>query len=185
MARIIDRLLLFLYTLAVMAASCYALAAAFHLIPYRLAEQLVTDLYYDSFTAYSWIAGFAIVLLISIRLLYVSLRKGQEVSTIDQRTEYGDIRISLETVENLSLKAAGRVRGIKDFKAKVRVTNAGLDIVIRTLVDGDSSIPAMTEEIQQAVKSHIEEITGIPVATVSVYVANLATSPVTFKSRVE
>jgi uncharacterized alkaline shock family protein YloU len=65
------------------------------------------------------------------------------------------------------------------------VTNAGLDIELRTVVDGEGSIPVLTEEIQSAVKMHLEEITGIPVSGVSVYVANVAYNANTFKSRVE
>ncbi|MNN79526.1 hypothetical protein D3C81_1961790 [compost metagenome] len=53
------------------------------------------------------------------------------------------------------------------------------------MVDGESSIPALTEEMQSAVKQHIEEITGIPVASVSVFIANIVQSAPTFKSRVE
>jgi uncharacterized alkaline shock family protein YloU len=52
-------------------------------------------------------------------------------------------------------------------------------------VDGEASIPAITEEMQSAVKSHVEEITGIPVASVSVFVANVSQTTPTFKSRVE
>lgn len=186
MAKIVDRLFLFIYALAVLIAGCYALAVAFHWISYETAAAFLKDVYSDPFTSYVWIGGFVVALLISIRFLYISVRRGRgQVPSIDQRTDYGDIRISLETVENLSLKAAGRVRGIKDLKSRVKVSNAGLEIIIRTLVDGESPIPAMTEEIQNSVKSHIEQITGIPVATVSVFVANIAQSPVTFKSRVE
>ena len=42
----------------------------------------------------------------------------------------------------------------------------------------------MTEDIQRSVKDHVEDIAGIPVAAVSVFVANVIPSP-TFKSRVE
>ncbi|MNJ03652.1 hypothetical protein D3C73_1640630 [compost metagenome] len=71
------------------------------------------------------------------------------------------------------------------MKARVKVDQAGLEIEIRTVVDGETSIPAITEEVQSSIKSYIEEITGIPVARVSVYVANVVQSAPAFKSRVE
>jgi uncharacterized alkaline shock family protein YloU len=118
-------------------------------------------------------------------MFYISVRRGSsQAPSIKQRTDFGDIQISLETVENLSLKAAGRIRGMKDLKSRIRVTDAGLEIIIRSFVDGESSIPNVSEEVQKAVKSHIEEITGIPVALVSVYVANI-TQTQSFRSRVE
>jgi uncharacterized alkaline shock family protein YloU len=142
--------------------------------------------YYDLHTAIPFISLTSVVALISIRFLYVSVRRGKaNAPSIDQRTDYGDIRISMETVENLSLKAAKRTRGVKDLKARVRVSPAGLEITIRVIVDGESPIPQLTEELQSGVKSHIEEITGIPVAVVTVFVANIQQSSPTFKSRVE
>lgn len=130
------------------------------------------------------IVSFA-VLLVALRMLYISLRSGNGVPpTIDQRTTFGDVRISLETVENLTLKAASRTKGMKDLKARVNVTEAGLELSIRAVVDGDAPIPDMTEETQRVVKEHVETITGIPVASVSVYIANLSPSA-TFRSRVE
>lgn len=59
-----------------------------------------------------------------------------------------------------------------------------MEIVVRALVDGETSIPALTEEVQKQVHDHVEEITGIPVSYVSVYIANLVHSPAV-KSRVE
>lgn len=85
----------------------------------------------------------------------------------------------------MSLKAASRSRGVRDLRARVKVNQAGLEIVIRAIVDGETPIPALTEEMQANVKRHIEDITGIPVAFVSVFIANIQQSSPTFKSRVE
>jgi len=187
LAKIIDRLLLFIYSLVILVAGCIGLAAVFEWVPVSRSEAVLHAAYVYMPAKYGWIAFFAVLVLISIRFFYISVRtgSGSGAPSIDQRTEVGDIRISMETVENLSLKAATRVRGVKDLKARVRVSNAGLEIVIRTLVDGEYPIPPMTEEIQNQVKNHIEEMTGIPVAEVSVFVANIAPSQITFKSRVE
>ncbi|MNJ66244.1 hypothetical protein D3C77_623040 [compost metagenome] len=52
------------------------------------------------------------------------------------------------------------------------------------MVDGETSILTLTEEVQKQVHDYVEEITGIPVSNVSVYIANLVQSTV-IKSRVE
>ncbi len=39
--------------------------------------------------------------------------------------------------------------------------------------------------MQRAVAQQVEEATGIPVAEVSVFIANVTQAPATFKSRVE
>lgn len=186
MAKIIDRLLLFLFSVAVIIAVCIMLAAAFNWIPLDTTQTFAERIYTDTVPAVAFIAGGIVMLLIALRLFYISVRSSREQApSIDQRNEWGDIRISIETVENLALKSASRSRGVKDLRARVRVGSAGIEVTIRSMVDGESSIPALTEEMQSNVKQHLEEITGIPVASVSVFIANIVQSAPTFKSRVE
>lgn len=186
MVKILDRLLLFVFTLITLIASAVLLVATFAWIPEQQAAAAVRQLYHDLPTAYTSIVFGFVVLLISIRFLYVTLRRGRaQAPSIDQRTDFGDIRISLDTVENLSLKAASRSRGVKDVKSRVRVNPSGIEIVIRALVDGETSIPELTEDMQRSVKDLVEEITGIPVDSVTVFIANIVQSAPTFKSRVE
>jgi uncharacterized alkaline shock family protein YloU len=186
MAKIIDRILLFLFSLTVIGGTGTLLLAAFGGIAFMDASNFVHRVYYDTHTAVWFIITCVLMLIVSIRMFYIAIRPSSvNTSSIDQHTDYGDIRISMETVENLALKAALRTRGVKDLKARVTISQAGLDIVIRTLVDGESSIPDLTEEIQSMVKTHVEAVTGVPVTTVSVFVANVIQAPQSFKSRVE
>ncbi|SDW33213.1 alkaline shock response membrane anchor protein AmaP [Paenibacillus sp. CF384] len=187
MIRVLDKLLLFLYSIAIGAVAVIAFSAGVYWFPEEWLNNLVHNLYGGE---YRWLQATVIivstiVLLISLRFLYLALRRSNaSAPSIDQRTEFGDIRISLETVENLALKAASRQKGVKDLKARIRISEAGIEVSLRAIADGESSIPTLTEEIQRAVKSHVEEITGIPVAGVSVFVANIIQTA-NFKSRVE
>lgn len=185
MIKVLDRFLLFIYTSTVGVCAVFFLSAAFGWVSYETTGDFLYNLHFEKSTAYPAIAIGLIVLAVTCRFFYVAVRRGRgQTPSIDQRTDFGDIRISLETVENLALKAAGRIRGVKDLKARVSVSDAGLEIVIRTVVDGETSIPEQSEDMQRSVKGHIEDITGIPVANVSVFVANVAQTA-TFKSRVE
>lgn len=186
MTRILDKLLLLVYSLIVLAGSVAALGMAARLIPRAETVQWIQQLYGPQWGVRSAvIAVGALLLLLSLRFLYIALRRSSaSAPSIDQRTEIGDVRISIETVENLALKAASRHRGVKDLRARVRIAESGIDIMIRAVVDGESAIPALSEEIQRTVKEHVEDITGIPVSNVAVYVANIIQSQ-SFKSRVE
>lgn len=179
MAKILDRLLLFIYSLSIGILSVFAILLLTKAVPWPLER---VD---GNGPLIAAITISVILFLLSIRFFYISIRRDRHsLTSIDQRTDYGDIQISIETIENLSYKAASRVRGIREVKTRIRITDSGLEIVVRAIVDGDSSIPALTEEVQKQVHDHVEEITGIPVSYVSVYVANLVQSPV-MKSRVE
>lgn len=180
MAKIIDRLLLFIYSLSI---GVISIAAIFLLSGTNIGFNLGYQEEYNLQIVGYVIAG--VLLLISLRFFYISIRRDKSSTpSIDQRTEHGDIQISMDTIENLCLKAAAKHRGVSDLKARIRVVESGLDITLRAVVDGDMSIPALTSDIQKGVHDHVEEITGIPVSGVSVYIANVTASP-SFKSRVE
>ncbi|AWB45095.1 alkaline shock response membrane anchor protein AmaP [Paenibacillus sp. CAA11] len=179
MAKILDRLLLFIYSLSIGVISAGTILLLSDALPYTLDMKLERNLWITV------IVVAAILFVLSLRFFYVSVRRSRNsLPSIDQRTEFGDIQISVETIENLAYKAASRVRGVREVKTRIRMSDAGLEISIRALVDGETSIPPLTEEVQKQVHDHVEEITGIPVAYVSVYIANLVQSP-TMKSRVE
>ncbi|RCX23150.1 putative alkaline shock family protein YloU [Fontibacillus phaseoli] len=180
MAKILDRLLLFVYSLSIGILSVLAILLLSDAVPFSLDK-----FEEDRGLFIAAIVVSSILFVLSVRFFYISIRRDRRsLTSIDQRTEYGDIQISTETIENLSYKAASRVRGIREVKTRIRITDSGLEIMVRAMVDGDSSIPALTEEVQKQVHDHVEEVTGIPVSYVSVYIANLVQSPV-MKSRVE
>ncbi|WP_270170465.1 alkaline shock response membrane anchor protein AmaP [Paenibacillus sp. SYP-B4298] len=185
MVKIMDRLLLFVYSLIIGILSVFALSMGAGWVHEELAGTWLDALYSELPLQITVISVAVILFLISFRLFYISVKRGNASSpSIDQRTDFGDIRISMETVENLSLKAAGKQKGVRELKARIRVLESGLEITLRAVVDGESSIPALTEEIQRSVKEHVEDITGIPVTSVTVFVANIIQTQ-TFKSRVE
>ncbi|BBI33079.1 alkaline shock response membrane anchor protein AmaP [Cohnella abietis] len=187
MIKMLDRLLLFLYSVAIGIASIVAIITASGGFSEKWLQDVVTDFTGDVKIVQGSVIGVAIIiLLISVRFFVVSVKRdGSSAPSINQRTEHGDIRISVETVENIALKAASRTKGVKDLRARVRVSEAGLGILIRAFVDGEGSIPTLSEEMQRTVSQQIEEATGIPVAEVSVFIANVTQAPTTFKSRVE
>ena len=185
MIRIMDKFLLFVFSLVTGLCSLLFLFLALRWIKFDSAAEYLDYAYHTALIRNLYAVFLVLVFLICLRFFYISIRRSHSSGpSIDQKTSFGEIRISLATVENLSLKSASIIKGVHDVKTRVKVSDMGLEINLRAMVDGESSIPALTEEIQRAVKFHIEDITGIPVAAVSVYVANII-QPASFKSRVE
>lgn len=185
MGRVFDRIFLFIYSLILGISLIFVALVATGLVKPWIARDILDLVTSQGAVAIS-VAIVAIVLFaISVRLFYISVASGNgKPPSIDQRTDFGDISISLETIENLALKAAYKVAGIKDIKARVQVGQAGLHIKVRSVIDGEVSIPALTEEVQRSVKGYVEEISGVPVSSVNVFIANIIQTQ-TFKSRVE
>lgn len=179
MAKIIDRLLLFVYSLSIGILSVLVILLLSGQVPFTMD-------YRNEQNVYITVVIIAVVLfLLSIRFFYVSIRTERgSMHSVHQRTEFGDVQISLDTIENMTLKVAERTRGVRDLKTRVRVVESGLEIMIRAVVDGETPIPGLSESMQKSIHTEVEEITGIPVSSVSVYIANIVHSPA-FKSRVQ
>lgn len=179
MGKIVDKLLLFMYSLVIGLLSVMTILDVTGLVPGPL--HLSLPLWLQT----TVISTASVIFLLSARFFYVSIRREKvSLSSIDQHTEIGDIKISIETIENVALKAASRIRGVKDLKACIRTDELGLVITIRTVVDGETAIPSITKDVQHQVRNYVQEITGIPVSHVSVYVVNIVQTQ-TFKARVE
>jgi uncharacterized alkaline shock family protein YloU len=185
MSQFFNRFFLFLFSLAVGVCAIVILLAGLSVIDESVSLNAVRDAIDIAWLNNTVIIVSFVLILLSLRFLYVSVKvNNPRKRSYHQATSLGDILISIETIENLALKAASTVRGVKDIKTKVKITQPGLEIVIRVIVDGVHSIPELTEEIQRQVTKEVNEITGIQVANVSVFVANIIQNP-SIKRRVE
>ncbi|OYD09830.1 alkaline shock response membrane anchor protein AmaP [Paludifilum halophilum] len=172
----LNRLLLLFYSLIFAVLS--AVAVAFTLGAGTGRERVVTDwigqLNHNPDVRWPVLMISIVVFIASLRLIWYSFQRKGEAPGVDRLTEIGHIRISLKTLENLAEKAARRVRGIRDLTARVRHdgNHSSIGIGLKLTVDGDTPIQALSEELQQTVKNHIEEIAGVAVNQISVYISD-------------
>jgi uncharacterized alkaline shock family protein YloU len=113
-------------------------------------------------------------LILAFFAIKMALRMRREEKTIINQTQYGEIRIAVSAVESLALRAAKRIKGVKDAHVGVRADLTGLDIFIEITVNPDLNIPQITEEIRAKVDEYIFETVGIRVNSVKVLVTKVA-----------
>lgn len=125
----------------------------------------------------AWVVRIGSVLVVLLACVYFAKvtrrRKEPVIEGITQRTAYGDVLISLDTIENVALKVASRTRSMYDWKAQVRVGEQGIALSFEAYVDGEAEIPPMSEDVQRAVKEAVERIAGVPVTTVGIRILNM------------
>lgn len=119
---------------------------------------------------------------LSIIFLFSGVRSEREKKSISKANNIGEIRISLNTIENIALSASRKLNGIKETKAYVSKLGEDVSIYIKAVVLSDIHIPTLSEELQSKVKKAVEETSGINVTDVKVSVENIYTG---YKSRVE
>lgn len=168
---ILDRIILTIYMLLMIAVSLVIIILPFNIIPVYYINMILSQL---SVNWYYCIAGI-ILLVISIKLLFSGVkRNGASMGGIIKPSEFGDIRISTQTFESLTLRAARQISGIKDVKVRVYMTQDGLNIYLRILVLPDINMPNIVGEVQGKIKEYVESITEIAVREVRVDVENVA-----------
>ncbi|NLP37725.1 MAG: alkaline shock response membrane anchor protein AmaP [Firmicutes bacterium] len=114
-----------------------------------------------------------ILLALAVYCLLNSLRREETVESLTQSGALGEVRISFKAVENLVLKASRTVQGVREVKARIMQAEGGLVIFLRALALPDLNIPQVTAELQQTVKTYVEDSTGCEVAEIKVYVENI------------
>lgn len=183
---ILQRILLTIYSLFLAFISVIVLLVSLNLI-HDQDVYYVIDSLYQQWTISSIVALVSLVVFIlSLWFLSTAFRRGQRSTGVHQIGEHGDIIITIETLESIASKAAKKIKGVRDLKARVKqgVAEAGIRIGLRITVDGETSIPEITEALQQSVKTYTEEITGVSVESVTVIVENTIQSTQT-RGRVE
>lgn len=118
----------------------------------------------------------------SMMFLLSGLKRDKNKKAISKNTNIGEIKISLNTIENIALAASRFINGVKDSKAYVFSGGDKVTITIKAIVIPDVNIPALSEDIQIRVKKSVEDSTGIPVNDVKVYIENISSGT---KPRVE
>ena len=132
-----------------------------------------------------------IMLLISLLLFILSIlflisvfKTGKDKKGVNKQTEIGEITISLVSIENIALSTSKRLNGVSSTKANVTKQDEGVLITIRMVVFPEVNIPALSERMQNEVKSSVEDISGVKVNSVRVVVENI-TENEGYKPRIE
>ncbi|NLK86996.1 MAG: alkaline shock response membrane anchor protein AmaP [Clostridiaceae bacterium] len=185
--KILFRVLLAVYAFCLAVFSAFAMYVV--IVPQAfvdISESIIHVISTDNATALR-VAVFVTALLffaLSIMFLLSGVRSGKDKKAVSKHTNIGEIRISLNSIENIAINACKRSNGIKESKTLVKKADDGVDIEVRVVVMPDISIPVISEEVQGCVKKSVEDASGITVRNVRVIVDSIY-SGVTYKPRVE
>lgn len=132
----------------------------------------------------NWLLGASGLILFFLSLtLFLSVFRTKPVKdAIVHETSLGIIRLTLPALENLVIKSAKSVYGIREVKTQIKAQLDSVSIHLKVQVLPDLNIPQITEELQKKVKEYLVKTTGINVDNVKVTVNKITWEA---KSRVE
>lgn len=169
---IINRLLLLVYTLSIMAALfVIGLAVAGWTAPVDLFQRYLT------LESERLVIGIIIVvyLMLSIKFFLQALA-GERLpaQAVVHETGLGQVRITSEAVENLVRRVVNQVRGITEVKPRVVCSPEGINIFVRVTLSPETNIPETSDEIQNKVGSYMAEVAGINIKTIKILVDGIS-----------
>jgi len=169
---LLDRLLLTIYTLAIAFLSLLILLVPFNTWAYHQINHFI-KLYYSNWQ--NILIPF-FFLVVSLRLLFsgIRIKKSNRASGIVRHTEYGELKVSLYAIEEMAKKSARTIPAFREIRANAEMEQDGLIIHIAAMPLNDTNIPESTVLLQERIKNHIEEHTGIDVKQVKVSIDDIA-----------
>ena len=164
-----ERLLLVLSAFAVTALTICVAACVWSERIYNAASTLVLNSFAIKLVV---TAVLLLVVLLSVRLMFVCSGKQGKTATLAATTQDGGIYINLDTISDLAAKAVKKVEGVKEIKIHTSMDDQGANIAVKAALAFDSVIPEKSAQIQQNVKADIEALCGIKVNKITVQVDN-------------
>lgn len=176
---IIDRIILSVYMVLLIALSIGIILASFQVLSLEFIQASMMQLYGH------WEAGLSalVFLLVSVRLLLAGGRSRTNAvkNTIRHHNEMGDIHISLEAIKNLVEKTTRHTRGVRGVRVTVNHTDQqGLKVFVKAVVSPESNVPSVSADMQRRVHEYIKHTVGIELADISIFVENISND---FKSK--
>lgn len=123
-----------------------------------------------------WATGLVglVFFVASVRLLYFAFRRRGVGRGVVHDSDLGEVRISMNAVENLVSRVARQQRGVRDVRSLAAFTDGRISVDLRTWVGPDVSIPELTDLLQKEVVRYVRNVIGIDVSQVRVQVVNIA-----------
>lgn len=174
-----DRVLLAVYSLFITLLFILFLAV---MLGWTAPMFLLRDVFYPGRPEVFW-PVMAAVVLIGIRLFWVSLYKPQKRSqhVVLADNALGQVNLALSAVEDLANKVTGKIHGVKEVSSQMVEVPQGVGLKIRASVTPDINVPSASAEIQNMVKEKVFDITGLLVSSVEVHIESISVT----KPRVE
>lgn len=171
---IVDRIILTLYTfcLAFISLAFVVMAVAWK-TPLDAIQAALTT------TDGRWTIGLlgALFFAVSLRLLYFGFRRRRSGPTVIHQTPLGQVRVSLDAVESLVHKVVRQVGGVRDVRARASNSPSGIGIAMRVTISPDTSVPEVSDKIQNTVKNYVRNVVGVGVREVRIFVDNIGDEP--------
>jgi uncharacterized alkaline shock family protein YloU len=173
--KIFYRIVLTVYALCIMVLSALFIIMAFsHNFIWEVYNYILNNLLADTTGAVLTVIVALFFFITGFIFIVSGFRKKKELQYVSKLTDFGEIKISLDSIESIALTVTSKMNGVRDTRAVIKKIEDTVAVVIRLIVLPEINIPSLSQQIQEAVKESVEENSGIKVNSVEVFVENIA-----------
>ncbi|MFP4198576.1 MAG: alkaline shock response membrane anchor protein AmaP [Halanaerobium sp.] len=133
-----------------------------------LSAGFIPDLIARTYNSWQAAVVYLVFLLMSLFVIYPYFTDKKFKSTRLLSSESGDITITISAISNLIKDRVKEKERFEDIKVKLEEQEEGLKIILSGKLTVPGNLPAISENIQQDLKSYIKKTTGIEVAKVQI-----------------
>ncbi len=175
--RVLDRILVFFAGIVLLCTGAGVIAERFFDVP---VFDTLADMLFESLTVA--IVAAAVLVLLGVYCVCMMFRryKGKRGFVV-QRTEGGELSISIKAIENLVQKCIDKHEELHVMSTGLENSRDGLVIKLRIGLASGVSIPLVVSALQKQIKQYVTACSGVDVREVKVQVetasANLKDSP--------
>jgi hypothetical protein len=175
----IFNVILILYILFSALLGAVALAFSLHLVDLNDIVLRLNEIYNDLNSRIGLAAGGVLFVLIALLFAQVSSSSREREKTIAFNNPSGQVTITLFAVEDLIRRMAHELPPVQEIKPNVVATKKkGLQIKLRLILKSETNIPEFTAQLQEMIKTRIQEIFGIDEQiVVKIHVAKILSLP--------
>ncbi|MFC1709415.1 alkaline shock response membrane anchor protein AmaP [Candidatus Omnitrophota bacterium] len=172
-------LIIVLYVLLSAVLGAVALGFSLHLIELNDVIFRLNGLYYDLNARIGLAAGGIFFVLLALLFAQATSSSREREKTIAFNNPSGQVTITLFAVEDLIRRMAHELPQVKEIKPNVIATKKrGLQIRLRLILKSETNIPEFTAQLQEMIKTRIQEIFGIEeLIVVKIHVAKILSLP--------
>ncbi len=174
---IIDRIILMLYTVCSAIISILFILMPFDRINFLSENNIVNFIGLIKNNYIYSVVGLAF-LIVSIRFFSLAIKGNnskEKESYLIRHTDYGEVKISSQTIVGLIESVANKFSGISSIRPGVNIEEGILSIYIKGEVLPEVNIPDVSTELQSQIKEHVEKCTGAQVNDIKVQITSVTT----------
>jgi hypothetical protein len=161
-----DRVLFALFNLIIVILSAYVMGTALGWLgPADQVARVVFSTYQVEAVLLS-----LVIFFLGLRFLYMGTAPGKDKQQpgFVHDSELGQIKVSLEALEQVAEQAVAIQRGVRQAKIQLQVQDGGASFRIRVATNGQQNLVELARSLQAAVKEQVEKVTNVRVLDVVV-----------------